>query len=420
MEIIDHNKARDRFLVLLGAAVTAGSLEKLTLGKYRGKDSTLKNLFVRPVALKSGPHLAFVWHHTTRDITKNHVPAEALAELEPLISRDFLDAHLFTATETAQLETQSDGSARVRVKATDRAKIEPRPDRPSPAHDRVKSYAIPADAPWLRALGITNDRGQPREGMADKFRQIQKFAELLTHLFPEAFPAWSERRVGKNALPPLRIADMGSGKGYLTFAIATLLGDRAIIQGIEARRELVDFCNRVARENKFSNLAFVAGTIADLPIENSNLKIENSLDVLIALHACDTATDDALAKGIAAGARLLVVAPCCQKELRPQLTAPSVLADALRHGIFQERQAEFVTDALRAQLLEWAGYRAKVFEFISTEHTAKNLMIAAIKSHEPGNADRAARIREFAAFYGIRDQRLATHLGFPLVRTRAG
>ena len=178
------------------------------------------------------------------------------------------------------------------------------------------------------------------------------------------------------------------------------------IKLIEARPELAALCNRVARENNFPHLTFTAGTIADATLEPP--------DILIALHACDTATDDALARGLSSDARLLVVAPCCQKELRPQLTAPPVLADALRHGIFQERQSEFVTDALRAQLLEWAGYRTKVFEFISTEHTAKNLMIAAIRSHPPGDDARAARVREFAVFYGIRTQRLAAHLGLAL------
>jgi hypothetical protein len=207
---------------------------------------------------------------------------------------------------------------------------------------------------------------------------------------------------------------MGSGKGYLTFAVAALLGDRATVRGIEARPELVDLCNRVARETGFSNLAFSAGQIASASFENPESKIENPKTVLIALHACDTATDDALAKGIAAQAALIVVSPCCQKELRTQLSAPPVLADALRHGIFQERQAEFVTDALRAQLLEWAGYRTKVFEFISTEHTAKNLMISAIRTRAPGDAATAARLREFAAFYGIRTQQLATHLGVSL------
>lgn len=383
--------ASDRFLALLRTSVSDGSLVKLTLGKHRGPDATLQNLFVRPVALKAGPHLAFVWRHATRDVTKNFPPDAALAELEPLIGRDFLDAHLFTVTLTAQLECQPDGTARL--------KVAPVSDRRSATqtHDRPKSHLISADAPWLRTLGVTNDRGRPREGKADKFSQIQKFAELLTHLIAETeFPAGQR----------LHIVDMGAGKGYLTFAIAALFGERAAVRGIEARPELVALCNRIVRENNFSHLSFTAGHIADTPLEE--------LDVLIALHACDTATDDALAKGIAAGAKLIVVAPCCQKELRPQLTAPPVLADALRHGIFQERTAEFVTDALRALLLEWTGYRTKVFEFVSTEHTAKNLMIAAIKSHPPGDAAIATRLREFAAFYGIRTQRLASHLGLVL------
>ncbi len=417
--------AHDRFLTLLRAAIGEGILVKLTLGKHRGADTTLKNIFVRPVALKSGAHLAFVWRHATRDVTKNLPPSEALAQLIALIGGDFLDAHLFTTTQTAQFESQPDGSARLKVvgptlpavpSENARSRPEGGPTSGSPpmssAHDRAKQHLIPADAPWLRALGITNDRGQPREGMADKFRQIQKFAELLTHLIAEAFPTPASPLSALNS--HLRIADMGSGKGYLTFAIAHLLGNRAHILGVEARPELVDLCNRIARENSFPQLTFTAGQISSVSIENPESKIENSPDVLIALHACDTATDDALARGIAAGTQLLVVAPCCQKELRPQLTAPPVLADALRHGIFQERQSEFVTDALRAQLLEWAGYRTKVFEFISTEHTAKNLMIAAIKSHPPGDAARAARVREFAAFYGIRTQRLAVLLGLAL------
>jgi len=201
---------------------------------------------------------------------------------------------------------------------------------------------------------------------------------------------------------------MGSGKGYLTFATAAFFGPRAEVLGIEARPELVDLCNRVVRETQLTNLRFTAGTITDAKLE--------TLDILIALHACDTATDDALLRGINAGAKLLVVSPCCQKELRPQLTAPAVLADALRHGIFQERQAEFVTDALRAQLLEWAGYKTKVFEFISTEHTAKNLMIAAIKVRDCGTANdaTAASLRAFAKFYGIMHHQLATHLQFSL------
>jgi hypothetical protein len=393
--------AHARFFNLLQLALTNSTLIKITLGKCRSADPTLKNVFVRPVALKAGPHLSFVWRHATRDITKNRPHAEALRELNELVGRDFLDAHLFTTTESAQLEYQSDGSARLSVKPVDGQSAAKPSDLPQPTHDRTKQRLISPDTSWLRALGVTNDQGRPREGMADKFRQIEKFAELLSHLVAEAFPE------APSTEAPLRVVDMGSGKGYLTFAVATLLGPRATVLGVEARKELADFCNRVAtEENLVPALRFTAGTIADTSL--------SSVDVLIALHACDTATDDALAKGITAGAQLLVVSPCCQKELRPQLTAPPVLADALQHGIFRERQAEFVTDALRAQLLEWAGYRTKVFEFISTEHTAKNLMIAAIKDHPPGDSVRATRIREFAAFYGIQKHQLATHLKFEL------
>jgi SAM-dependent methyltransferase len=343
--------------------------------------------------------LAFVWRHATRDSTKNYPPEEGLKRIEPLIGREFLDAHLFTLTEIAQLEC---GDGQPRLRQTKRPEpIKPAGGGPSeaaaPSNDRSKVYAIAANAPWLEALGVTGPGGSPRKGMAAKFRQIQKFAELLIHFTEEAdFPG----------AKPLSVFDMGCGKGYLTFAVAAALGDRVRVRGVEARPDLVEFCNRVALEQGFgARLSFAAGTIADTPLEE--------IDILIALHACDTATDDALAKGIAAGARLLVVAPCCQKEVRPQLIAPPVLARPLRHGIFQERQAEFATDALRAQLLEWAGYRAQAFEFVSTEHTGKNLMIAAIRKGERDES-LAPAIREFAAFYGIKRQALARQLGFEM------
>jgi len=162
-----------------------------------------------------------------------------------------------------------------------------------------------------------------------------------------------------------------------------------------------------AAQGLSDRLIFSEGSIAQTEAGNA--------DILIALHACDTATDDALFKGVAAGAGLLVAAPCCQKEVRPQIAAPPVLHSALRHGIFVERQSEFVTDALRAQLLEWAGYTVKVMEFISTEHTAKNTMITAVKTGKRGDENVARSIREFAAFYGVKTQALARHLGFQLL-----
>jgi len=381
----------DKFMELLREAVATGSLVKLTLGKPDGRDPTLRNLFVRPVVLKSGPRLAFVWRYATRDVTKNHDSEEAIRVIEPLVGSDFQDAHLFTTTGSAQLETGG-GSPRLRVTQGARAGAGPA------ANDRVKSRPIEPGAAWLSSLGITDQVGRPMSAMADKYRQIQKFGEILGHLIGQA-PLPQDRK--------LNLYDMGCGKGYLTFAASELLGGRALVRGVEARPDLVAFCNGVAAEQGLSDrLSFKVGTIAETEAGDA--------DILVALHACDTATDDALAKGVSAGAALLVVAPCCQKEVRPQIVPPPVLNSALRHGIFVERQAEFVTDALRGQLLEWAGYSVKVMEFISTEHTAKNTMITAVRNGSPGGEAVARSIRELAAFYGVRRQALARHLGFDL------
>jgi SAM-dependent methyltransferase len=403
------------FLALLDAAIRDGSFVRLTLGKPRGgDDATLQNVYVRPVLLKAGPHLSFLWRHDTRDLTKNVEPTDGVLEIGRLVGAIFHSAHLFLAARTVQLEFNKKGEPRLTF-----GKPSSAPARLAPpgAHDRAKPRLLPERShDWLHALGIVNPAGVVREGMADKHRQIHKFVELLSHLVTAA-PIAQDGAPGLPHDRPIEIADMGCGKGYLTFATHDYFEftarRSARVCGVELRPELVDQCNRLAHETGREKLSFVRGTI-----QESNVPPP---DVLIALHACDTATDDALARGLAAGSTLLVVAPCCQKEIRAQLTpAPhSPLAPALRHGIFQERHAEFATDALRALLLDWAGYDTKVFEFISTEHTAKNLMIAATRRPRLDDAAtrefRARAVRELAAFYGVRRHALAAHLDFPLV-----
>ncbi|MBI5425203.1 MAG: SAM-dependent methyltransferase [Opitutae bacterium] len=393
------------FLALLDASVRDGTFTRLTLGKPRGgDDATLQNVFVRPVRLKSGAHLSFLWRHDRRDLTKNIPPADGIIEVGRLVGTIFHSAHLFIGARTAQLEFNKKGEPRLTFgKNTPPAAAKlVRED----AHDRTKARLLPVSShDWLHALGVTNSTGIVREGMADKHRQIHKFVELLHHLVADA------------TLPhdrPIEIADMGCGKGYLTFATHDYfdrVAKRSVrVCGVELRPELVEQCNTLAHDTDREKLSFVRGTIQEATLP--------APDVLIALHACDTATDDAIARGLAAGSALIVTAPCCQKELRPQLRAAPVLAPALRHGIFQERHAEFATDALRALLLEWAGYDTKVFEFISTEHTAKNLMIAATKRTRADSADeraeRAQAVRALAEFYGVKRQALAAHLDFAL------
>jgi SAM-dependent methyltransferase len=205
----------------------------------------------------------------------------------------------------------------------------------------------------------------------------------------------------------IRAADLGAGKGYLTFAAYDFFRKRGVavqMTGVEARPDLVEVTNRVARECGCEGLQFVAGEIATF--------VPESLDLLIALHACDTATDDALQLGLRTGAQLLLAAPCCHQELRPQMIPPAVLAPVLRHGILLEREAEILTDALRALLLEMHGFAARVFEFISPEHTGKNLMIAAHRLVQPRDpAHFREQFRAILDFHGIREQRLARLLG---------
>lgn len=169
--------------------------------------------------------------------------------------------------------------------------------------------------------------------------------------------------------------------------------------GVEQRPELVGLCNDLARSAEFDGLNFVRGTIADID--------PGEVDILIALHACDTATDDALFKGVTAKAEIIVAAPCCHKEVRPQITPPEMLSGILKHGIMLERTAETITDGLRALLLERSGYTTKLFEFIATEHTPKNNMLVATRNAKRSNTDKVDwQIREIKSLYGIDKQRL--------------
>jgi SAM-dependent methyltransferase len=393
--------ARDQFLALLRDAVRERTFIKLTLSSPCGLDKTLVNVFVRPVTLQAGEMLSFIYRHKTRDITRNHTAAEAIARIEQMLGTEFRHAHCFTTSRTAKLELCERREPRLAFSKPIHT------ERPSTAHDQARQLWIETDRSWLRELGVTSADGKVARGMEAKFRQINKFVETLASLLAEA-------GLTPSAAAPCSIVDMGCGKGYLTFAAYEWLNGRAegsaCVCGIEVRADLVELCNRVAGASGFAGLTFETGDIASASVA--------STDVLIALHACDTATDDAIARGIQAGAKLILVSPCCHKELRPQFVPPPVLAGALRHGILRERHAEFVTDGLRAALLEWAGYDTKVFEFISTEHTAKNLMIAATKRSVGGGrseADLAAKVRDLAAFYHVRSQRLAANLNFPLI-----
>ncbi len=383
--------ASTQFGEKLRESLASETFVKLTLSQAHGEPG-LRNLQVRIIEVRDGRKLSLVWRHELRDVTKNYDVTKGASLILELIAQRFRRAHLFTTAGDWELRSR-DGNER--LTASKPAFKKP----PSVSHDRQKETATSASAPYLRALEVTNAEGKARPGMSGKLAQIQRFTEVLGHLIAD-----SPLREKKE----LAVLDMGAGKGYLTFATCDFFASRGVkarVTGIERRPELVRLTNRVAKECGYENLEFRKGEIGAG-------HYESNLDILIALHACNTATDDALHEGVSKGASLLIAAPCCHQELRAQFTPAAVLRDVLRHGILLEREAEILTDGIRALLLEMHGYKSTVFEFISPEHTGKNLMIAAHKRHEPHSARTAReRFRALVEFYGIREQRLAKLLG---------
>jgi len=380
-----------QFLNSFQAACTNGQLLKCTLSKpTAAAPEGLKNIYLRPVVLKAGPRIAWTFRYKTRDEVKNFSVEDAVHELKTRLGAQFLNADLFSTALDATLVFSKKGKAVFSQK---------KPTHTTPAdtsHDRQKQRLLDPAAPWLHALGITNTAGQVLPSAQDKWKQINKYLEIIDGL------------LRANPLPPgAQIADMGSGKGYLTFALYDFLTNRldlrVRITGIELRQNLVDLCNKIAATAGFEGLHFVAQDISAYQPER--------LDMLIALHACDTATDLALATGIHARAGIVVAAPCCHKQIRRDMHAHNELAPILQHGILEERQAEIVTDGIRALLLEANGYKTRVFEFISTEHTAKNVMITAVgggrsKVHARKRAAALEKVAALKTGFGVQEHYL--------------
>ncbi|MEO7176835.1 MAG: SAM-dependent methyltransferase [Saprospiraceae bacterium] len=352
---------------------------KGTLSKYRGKEANLRNVYFRPVLLKDLEHISCTFRYTTQDQVKNYRTEEFAGILEKWLRGDFQQVDLITQDTQYTLKIGKSGEA---------ALFQNKLSQPIKAeigqHDREKESLIDPAAPYLQPLGISSSEGKVLGSHQRKFRQINHYIELLGPVLEREFEAKKQRGEA------IHIADMGSGKGYLTFALYDYLtrsGFKVIMSGIEIREKLVDFGNDLAQSLAYTGLVFRAGDIADIDLTN--------LDVLIALHACDTATDLALAKGVKSNAKVLIVAPCCQKQVRKDFEANEWIQPLTRHGILTERLCEWLTDGLRALILESQGYSTQVMEFISVEHTPKNMMLLAIKRDVNPNAkDQIAAIMQ--------------------------
>jgi len=381
-----------QFFALLNDALAGDSLVRLLLTKPSGAEPELERIEVRPLLLRGVASLSFVYHYKTRDITKNYPVTEGVELLRSLTDEAFKIVHLFLQDEEIQLAFSKKGKPMLkRSKAQHAAK-------PAQAHDREKQRFVELDRPFLTELGVTDQQRQLIPAMSRKWKQINKFIEV----FQKAFDS-SELAAKKN----ISVVDFGSGKGYLTFAIHDFLRHTrrldAQVMGVELRENLTQLCNSTADKLHLEGLAFRQGDVRHFAPQQ--------LDVMIALHACDTATDYAIHMGIRSGASIIMCAPCCHKQIRPQMHNPPVLRPLLQYGVHQGQEAEMVTDALRALLLEANGYDTQVFEFISLEHTSKNKMILGVKRRQPHDpAETLQQIDGIKAFYGIKEHCLESLL----------
>jgi 2-polyprenyl-3-methyl-5-hydroxy-6-metoxy-1,4-benzoquinol methylase len=389
----------DQFIALWQQHATQTDWQHLTLSKYRGELLDLRQLIVRPVVLRGELQLSFVWRYGTRDITKNCAVPAGAAQVTELLAHDFQHAHLHTAQAVHQLSISKKGRSHLVSRAPQADEAKDAVDSGgAPAHDRAKNRYVELTRPWLTALGVTDAQQQLIPSMSRKWKQINKFVEVFAHAF-DSSPLIHQKSV--------KVVDFGAGKGYLTFALhdhlAIQRGLQAEVTGVELRSDLVRLCNAAIQSCHLQGLNFSEGDVRTAPLQ--------AVDVMIALHACDVATDHAIHSGIRAGAAIIMCSPCCHKQIRPQLLSPHPLRPILQHGIHLGQEAEMLTDGLRALLLEASGYTTQVFEFISLEHTSKNKMILAVKRDQPGDSNEVWRqIEEIKNFYGIKAHCLETLL----------
>ena len=347
------NKFKDAFL--------KHNIVKLILSKVYKAEKDLKNIYIVPVNIKNKNKLSFTYRYKTKDQVKNYDIEQALEYLFELIGPSFLQAQLKTTSESHQLLISKKGKSTLISSKSDS-------DAPSNFHNKEKKYLIKSENnKYLQMLGVCDNNGRVKDKQQDKYKQINRYVELMS--------SWLSKL---DSSKTQHIVDMGSGKGYLTFALydylTNSLKQNIKMIGVELRPELVTLCMEIRKACGFNGLEFVSKDINDFK--------SNEVDILIALHACDTATDSAIFKGIRSNANLIVCAPCCHKQVRRDMKERSKFNSITKHGIFKERQAEMLTDTLRTLIMEKEGYKTKAFEFISNEHTRKNIMLVGKKTND--------------------------------------
>lgn len=389
---------KEKFLSELKVALENQKFIKLTLSKYSGKQE-LKNIYVKPVLIKGKLLNSVTYRYKTNDQFKNLNHDELIALCnEFLVKSSFSEANLITK-DSINTITWRGTKEWVLKKQVQSVIVEQTEEYLQ--HDRKKDRPIETSKSiWMQKLGLSDEKGNIFPNASDKYRQIVRYIDLLKSELNKLVQ--NDR---------ITVVDMGSGKGYLTFALYQYLIENEQFKkkdihvlGVEYRQDLVDLCNKVAAESYFKGLKFKQSEI--LVFE------EKEIDVLIALHACDTATDDAIFKGIQSQSSLIVTAPCCHKQVRNSIQKKHLqkaIQSVYQFGIHEEQLAELLTDTIRAKLLEIMGYIVKVMPFVSSIHTPKNNMILATKLENRSvsiESENFMELQELKKVFGVSEHHL--------------
>ena len=360
---------------LLANAAATNALLKATFSGRRSPDSLFLRVAVRPIDVRGGSMLQFTSQTATQEFHKNMSLDDAACELVRLATKDFKNAHFTTDAASFEARFSKKGKCFLSKKPIASTIEMSQLEQP---HNRVRNHLIPdgIPCPFLVETGIMSKTGIVLTSHSRKFRQINRFLEFI-HDIAESLP--SDR--------PIRVIDFGCGKSYLTFAthylLTTILKRDVEIVGLDRREDVVKSCSTITEKLGIQNLQFTVGDIAGY-VSKANV------DMVISLHACDTATDEAIAQAIRWQCKAILAVPCCQHELNTHLST-TALAPITSFGISKERFASLATDSMRAALLNAVGYQTQLLEFIETEHTPKNLLIRGVRTREELATDATTR-----------------------------
>lgn len=346
------------------------------------RSNPYKKITARPINIKGKDYIQLEKFTDTQAFHENLNHEDALDLMVKMIMNEYRNINLFTQDADYQIMVSKKGNIKVLQKQPTR--VLQRED-----HDKEKQYIIKENQPcdFLTILGVMNPEGQVYKKKYDKFKQINKFLEIV-----------DDSLAGKDIRDEFMIIDFGCGKAYLTFALYYyfyfIKNVRVKITGLDLKEEVIKFCNETAKKLKYENLQFMYGDIEDF-------EYENRVDMVVTLHACDTATDAALVKAIGWKSDIILSVPCCQHEFFNKIRNDS-LSPMLKHGLVKERLSSLVTDTLRSLFLETKGYKVQLTEFISMEHTPKNILIRAVKTNKNKKAAET-EYEEFKRFWNLND-----------------